>query len=89
MDINYEDLLKEYGNEYLSETDPDAQLLDMFMLNEVLPQDPEDPLLRDYVLMAGGMEKNISEISILVMTILLLMDMLTMYLFLLTMYWHI
>lgn len=42
MDINYEDLLEEYGNEYLSETDPDSQLLDMYMLNEVLPQDPYD-----------------------------------------------
>lgn len=42
MDVNYEDLLEEYGNEYLSETDPDSQLLDMYMLNEVLPQNPED-----------------------------------------------
>lgn len=42
MDVNYEDLLEEYGNEYLSEIDPDSQLLDMYMLNEILPQDPED-----------------------------------------------
>lgn len=40
MDI-YEDLLEEYGNEYLSEHDPDSQLFDMYMLNELLPSDPE------------------------------------------------
>lgn len=45
MDVNYKDLLEEYGNEYLSETDPDSQLLDMYMLNEILPQDPEDAFI--------------------------------------------
>lgn len=42
MNYDIDDLLEEYGNEYLSENDPDSQLLDMDMLNEVLPNNPED-----------------------------------------------
>lgn len=42
MKYDIDDLIEEYGNEYLSENDPDSQLLDMYMLNEVLPQNPED-----------------------------------------------
>lgn len=40
--MNYDELLREYGNEYLAENDPDSQLLEMDMLGEFLPQDPED-----------------------------------------------
>lgn len=39
---NIEDLINEYGNEYLMETDPDVALYSMYDLNELLPQSPED-----------------------------------------------
>ena len=40
--FNIEDLIDEYGNEYLMETNPDVALFSMYELNEMLPQNPED-----------------------------------------------
>lgn len=39
---NIKDLIDEYGNEYLMETNPDVALFPMYDLNAFLPQDPED-----------------------------------------------
>lgn len=55
MKYDIDGLIKEYGNEYLMDTDPDNALYSMYDLNELLPQNPEDAFMAGiYAAKAGN-----------------------------------
>lgn len=48
MNYDIEELIKQYGNEFLMDTDPDNALYDMDSLGELLPQDPWDAFMAGF-----------------------------------------